>query len=318
MAENTSLQIEILDNIGGWGYSFRDLYGTAKGYSGDNIRVVVNSFGGSVLEGLLIYNYLKGHKAKVETHIPGYAMSMGTVIAAAGDHVTMARNGYFMIHNPWGVGMGDHKDMTDMGDLLLTMTKDLASIYVAKTGLSQEKIMEMMAAETWLTAEEALALGFINEITEGAKFEASADPQLFAQFTNVPASVLGNNSDMNTGKPSDTEKNLLAKFADFLGLSGTTPPATTPDPQAVMVTEMQGLRDQLAGLTAQVADAEASVQAITTERDTLAARVTELEAEAAADDTGGRNDGDPATPAEVKSYHMNPIFLEAKKRAGLQ
>ena len=313
MAEQ-SLQIEILDNIGGWGYSFKDLYGTAKGFKGDNIRVVVNSFGGSVLEGLLIYNYLKGHKARVETHIPGYAMSMGTVIAAAGDHVTMARNGYFMIHNPWGVGVGDHKDMTDMSNLLLTMTNDLASIYVAKTGMPKEKILDMMAAETWLTAEEALEYGFINEITEGARFEASVDPQIFAQFNNVPADVLGNKPDMNQGNTKDTERSLLAKFAEFLGIKDAAP-AAEPDAEATI--DVQALQAQVADLMTFKADAEASIQALTAERDTLQARVAELEAEPAADDTEGRNDGDPAGSTEVRSYMKNPVFLKARKLAGL-
>lgn len=313
MAEQ-SLQIEILDNIGGWGYSFKDLYGTAKGFKGDNIRVVVNSFGGSVLEGLLIYNYLKGHKARVETHIPGYAMSMGTVIAAAGDHVTMARNGYFMIHNPWGVGVGDHKDMTDMSNLLLTMTNDLASIYVAKTGMPKEKILDMMAAETWLTAEEALEYGFINEITEGARFEASVDPQIFAQFNNVPADVLGNKPDMNQGNTKDTERSLLAKFAEFLGIKDAAP-AAEPDAEATI--DVQALQAQAADLMTFKADAEASIQALTAERDTLQARVAELEAEPAADDTEGRNDGDPAGSTEVRSYMKNPVFLKARKLAGL-
>lgn len=313
MAEQ-SLQIEILDNIGGWGYSFKDLYGTAKGFKGDNIRVVVNSFGGSVLEGLLIYNYLKGHKARVETHIPGYAMSMGTVIAAAGDHVTMARNGYFMIHNPWGVGVGDHKDMTDMSNLLLTMTNDLASIYVAKTGMPKEKILDMMAAETWLTAEEALEYGFINEITEGARFKASVDPQIFAQFNNVPADVLGNKPDMNQGNTKDTERSLLAKFAEFLGIKDAAP-AAEPDAEATI--DVQALQAQAADLMTFKADAEASIQALTAERDTLQARVAELEAEPAADDTEGRNDGDPAGSTEVRSYMKNPVFLKARKLAGL-
>lgn len=314
MAKDTPLQIEIIDEIGGWGYTFKDLYATAKDFRGDNIRVVINSFGGSVLEGLLIFNYLKGHKARVETHIPAYAMSMGTIIAAAGDYVTMADNGYFMIHNPWAIQWGDHRDMEHMGQLMLQMKQDLASIYVGRTGKTMEEITALMDAETWLTPQQALDMGFIDEITHGAKFEASFDPKIFAQFTNVPADVLAQKTDMNTGNQTDEKKSLLAKLAEFLAIS-TTPaaePEITVEALQAKVDELQG---HIAPLAAQVQSLTDALATLTTERDTLAARVSELEAEPAAADTAGRNDGDPGTP-EVKSYHRNPIFIEAKKRYG--
>lgn len=315
MAENTSLQIEIIDDIGGWGYTFKDLYNTAKDFQGDNIRVVINSFGGSVLEGLLIFNYLKGHKARVETHIPAYAMSMGTIIAAAGDYVTMADNGYFMIHNPWNLSIGDHRDMEHMGQLLFQMKQDLASIYVARTGKSMDEITAMMDAETWLTPKQALEMGFIDEITQGAKFEALFDPKVFAQFTNVPADVLGQKPDMNNSNPTNEKKDLIAKLAEFLGIGGAQDAAPVIPVEALQA-QVADLQSQIAAQSALQQDHDNTIQALTAERDTLAARVAEMESEPAAEDTGGRNDGDPGTPV-VKSYHKNPIFIEAKKRAGL-
>lgn len=311
-----ALQIDILDNIGGWGYSFRDLYAAAKGFKGDKIRVVVNSFGGSVLEGLLIHNYLKGHKAQVETHIPGYAMSMGTIIAAAGDHVTMADTGYYMIHNPWAMEVGDHRDMESMGQLLLQMKQDLAAIYVKRTGLAVDKIVEMMDAETWLTAQQALDLGFVDELTTGARFEASVPEDILSQFQNVPAQLAKPDTRMN-----DEKSTLWAKLGELLGIGH----AAAPEKPADLSGQVADLQAQVAALTADLAeaqnslaDADASVAALTAERDALQARVVELEHEPADTHTEGRNDGDPAEQATAKSYHLNPLYLEARRRAGLQ
>jgi len=189
MANQDTLNIEILDDIGGWGFTFNQLYNQAKGFKGDKIRVPVNSFGGSALEGLLIYNYLKGSGKQIETHIPTYAMSAGTIIAAAGDHVSMSNHGYYMIHNPWSVSMGDSKDMQATAEILSKIENDLVSIYFKKTGIDKEEIREMMNAETWLTSEEALEMGFVDELTEGAKIEASFDPKQFETFANVPAEI---------------------------------------------------------------------------------------------------------------------------------
>lgn len=189
MADNQTLNIEILDDIGGWGFTFQDLYSKARGFEGSKIRVPVNSYGGSALEGLLIYNFLKGSGKEIETHIPTYAMSAGTIIAAAGDHVTMSTNGYYMIHNPWSVSMGDASDMAATAELLSKIENDLVNIYVKKTGLPAEEIREMMNAETWLTSEEALEKGFVDALTEGAKIEASFDPKKFESFANVPQDI---------------------------------------------------------------------------------------------------------------------------------
>jgi len=188
---NEELQINIIDEIGGWGFSFQDMLAQAKGFKGKKIRVPVNSYGGSVLDALAIYNFLKGHSAEVETHIPAFAMSAGTIIAAAGDRVTMAENGFYMIHNPWGVAVGESSDMEHTAEILDKMTAQMVDIYAAKVGrkLGKKEIARMMNEETWMTAHEALAHGFVDELTPGAKFEASFDPKAFKEFNRVPEAV---------------------------------------------------------------------------------------------------------------------------------
>lgn len=320
MANNT-LQIEILDDIGGWyGYTFKDLYQAARGFKGDSIRVVINSFGGSVLEGLLIFNYLKGHKARVETHIPGYAMSMGTVIAAAGDYVTMADTGYFMIHNPWGVEMGDHENMADMSQLLLQMTNDLADIYVARTGLDKQEILDMMKAETWLTPQEALEMGFVDELTVGAKFEASLDPKILAQFENVPEALRPPQPDNPMNKP----ETILDKIKDLLGMNAEPADAAPAEPAIADATaeDLADLRNQvnthlqmLDTVTERLVAAEAANAAHDDIIAALLARIDELESQPAGGTSTVRADGDPPAPDKPRSYQQNPIYLQARKIA---
>ena len=213
MANQDTLNIEILDDIGGWGFTFNQLYNQAKGFEGDKIRVPVNSFGGSALEGLLIYNYLKGSGKEIETHIPTYAMSAGTIIAAAGDHVSMSNHGYYMIHNPWSVSMGDSNDMKATAEILSKIENDLVSIYVKKTGIDADEIREMMKNETWLTSEEALEKGFVDELTEGAKIEASFDPKQFEGLTNVPQDI---QNLFESPKKEETEKPQTNSFLSAL------------------------------------------------------------------------------------------------------
>jgi ATP-dependent protease ClpP protease subunit len=210
---NEVLNIEILDDIGGWGFTFAELYNQAKGFTGSKIRVPVNSFGGQVFEALLIYNYLKGSGKEIETHIPTYAMSAGTVIASAGEKVTMSTNGYYMIHNPYTVSFGDAEDMKSAANLLDKMTNDLISIYVAKTGLEADEIREMMNNETWLTSEEALEKGFVDELTEGAKIEANFDPKQFETFSNVPEDI---QNLFETPTATETEKPPTNSFLSAL------------------------------------------------------------------------------------------------------
>lgn len=211
------LQVEILETIGGWGFSFRSLYNQAKEFKGDKIRIPLNSWGGDAFQALLIHNYLKGHPAKVEIHIPAYAASAGTMIATAGDHVTIAENGYYMIHNPSGYTEGESSDMERSADLLNKLTADMVDMYHEKTKLPKETIAQMMAKETWLTAKEALALGFVDELTKGAKFQASAD---IAAFQNVPKELTKQNQNDNSfHQKSNNKMDEIKLVAGFLGLN---------------------------------------------------------------------------------------------------
>ena len=130
------------------------------------INIYINSNGGSVFEGTAIQ--LRRHPAKKTVYIDGFACSIASVIAMAGDEVVMPKNALMMIHNPWMSTYGNAADLRKAADDLDTIAKGARQAYLTKAGekLDEERLTEMMDAETWLTAEECLALGLADRYAE--------------------------------------------------------------------------------------------------------------------------------------------------------
>lgn len=198
MKANKTAEVLIYDDIGeGWfgGISAKtfaeELRALGAGIETLNIRI--NSPGGDVFDGLAIYNTLRRYQAQKNVSIDGMALSIASVIALAGDKVSMAENAMFMIHDPWGVVMGTAEDMRKQGDLMDTVKENLVSTYerrvVQTLGAAPngedygERIREMMSAETWMTASQAVEEGFIDEVTADMAMAAHFDPK---RFKNVP------------------------------------------------------------------------------------------------------------------------------------
>lgn len=139
----------------------------------DEIKVFINSDGGDVFAGQAIYSMLKRHKAKVTVYVDGLAASIASVIAMAGDTVYMPKNAMMMVHNPWTIAVGNADDFRKLADDMDKIRESLIVAYQDKTGLEREKIIELMDAETWMTAEEAVKLGFADQIEETKKLAAS-------------------------------------------------------------------------------------------------------------------------------------------------
>lgn len=138
------------------------------------IDLHINSPGGLVFDGITIYNLLKQHPANVTTYIDGLAASIASVIALAGDKVVMAENALFMIHKASGMVMGNSDDMRDFAEKLDKVNSSIATTYTSKTKKDEKEISDLMAAETWMSAEEALEMGFVDEISGEADMAACA------------------------------------------------------------------------------------------------------------------------------------------------
>lgn len=148
------------------------------------LDIYVNSPGGSVFEGLAIYNQIKRYSGEKVVHIDGIAASIASVIAMAGDEIRIAANGTVMIHDPWGVALGTADEMRKTADSLDKVRDTLLSTYIARTGGKSADISGWMAAETWMNADECVQRGFATSKTEEKQFSASFT--MLAKFKNVP------------------------------------------------------------------------------------------------------------------------------------
>ena len=146
------------------GISADDFRDCLKEHEGSDVTIHLNSEGGSVTDGLAIYNAIMQHDGEVTIHIDTLAASIATVIACSASKVIINSNAKYMIHRCWTQAMGNCKDFRSTADVMEMMDNDLAASYAEKTGKSNEDLLAMMDAETWMTAEEALAQGFVDEI----------------------------------------------------------------------------------------------------------------------------------------------------------
>lgn len=137
----------------------------------DSIDVFINSYGGSVSQGFSIYNQLKNHPAKVRTICNGFACSIASVIFLAGDERIMQGASLLMIHNPWTMSCGNANELRKTADDLDKMGQVSVDLYCQITGLDESTIKEMMDKETWLSASDALELGFATDIIKNESSE---------------------------------------------------------------------------------------------------------------------------------------------------
>ena len=134
-----------------------------KQHTGD-VTVWINSPGGDVFAAAQIYTMLRNHPGKVTVKIHGIAASAASVVAMAGDTTLISPVGMLMIHNPSTMAAGEKKDMEQAIAVLEEVKESILNAYVAKTGLSRNRLAKMMDAETWLNANEAIRLGFVDGI----------------------------------------------------------------------------------------------------------------------------------------------------------
>jgi ATP-dependent Clp protease protease subunit len=157
--------ISVLDVIGedwwsGNGVTAKRVSAALRTIGSKDVRVRVNSPGGDMFEGIAIYNLLRAHPAKVTVEIIGWAASAASIIAMAGDEIRMGLGSFMMVHNAWGVVVGNRHDMRDSADLFDSFDAALADIYEARTGAKRAAIVDLLDAETFMSASEAVDQGF--------------------------------------------------------------------------------------------------------------------------------------------------------------
>lgn len=143
-----------------------------KNAEGGDVLFLINSGGGSVINGNAILDEIDRYPSTINAHIMGICGSMATQIASKCQSVSMNANALYMIHNPSGGVVGEAKDMERQASLLKSMKLTALVNYMAKTGLPEEVISKMMDETTYMTAKEALDNGFIDEITDAVEMTA--------------------------------------------------------------------------------------------------------------------------------------------------
>ncbi|MDX0897441.1 Clp protease ClpP [Sinorhizobium medicae] len=204
--ENGGTVIDLYDEIGYWGTNARSFRARLKEASGD-ITLRINSPGGDVFDGIAIYNDLLAYDGKVKIEVVGLAASIASIIAMAGDDITIADNAMFMVHNAWTIGVGNRHDFADVAGTLAKIDDALARTYAARTTTGIRAIKQMMDDETWLTAKEAKEAGFATAIGSSADPKARFDLSVFA---SVPKSLVWDEDAASEAQPTkrDLERAL--------------------------------------------------------------------------------------------------------------
>lgn len=154
------------------------------------IDLRINSAGGSAFSGLAIYNMLKRHPASITVHVDGLAASIASIIAMAGDEVLMGEGAQMMIHDASAVSWGNAAEMRRTAELLDSISGDLAEIYARRSGRPSAEIRDLMRAESWFGAAEAVEAKLADRVVAGEKVEAHLEPEQAARFKHPPKALL--------------------------------------------------------------------------------------------------------------------------------
>lgn len=246
-ANAKTTKVMLYDEIGGWGKSAKDFVAELDAIKTPRIDLHINSYGGEIIDGLACYNAIKSHAAEVTTHIDGLAASISSVIALAGDKVRIAKNAFVMIHNGWGLAMGDPAEMRKQADVLEKLCGSIASAYAEKTGKSVEDVRAAMDAETWFTASEAKEWGLVDKIDDDGDEDKLASSALLAvaKYQKAPPALRkfaasAARSETPKTKEPKMEKLTLKDGKFFVGeneVDATEYLASLPKPAAAPDTE---------------------------------------------------------------------------------
>jgi ATP-dependent Clp endopeptidase proteolytic subunit ClpP len=180
----TGAEIVIYDEIGAFGIPAKAFLDELKALGPiAELTVRINSPGGSVFDGVAIYNALKRHDAAITVWIDGIAASIASMIAMAGDEIVMPENAMLMLHDPAGFVMGTAADMRAMAEALDRMKAGMVAAYRDKSGRDEPEIEALMREESWLSAEEAVALGLADRVEQPVRMAARFD---LSRFRNAP------------------------------------------------------------------------------------------------------------------------------------
>lgn len=199
MSKTIDIRGVIVPDDDKWIYDWFDITATCprmvrdalKDANGEDLEVLLNSCGGDVWSGQEIYTILRAYAGKILIKIQSLAASATAVIAMAGES-EISPVAQIMIHNVSGGARGDHRDMEHASGVLRNSDQALATAFVLKTGKTEAEILDLMARETWFTAEQAVKEGFVDRIMFENSQALGKPMQLAASYGNglLPSNVI--------------------------------------------------------------------------------------------------------------------------------
>ena len=265
------LSIDINQEIGAGGITSKDFISYVRDSGKKKIKLTIDSPGGSVFDAFAIYDYLRANKKlKVSVEIRGIAASAASIIALSGDTAPkISENSFLMIHNPFLVKMDlDYFEASDLresaeqalnqAELLDTIKDKLINIYHGSTGLDKEVLSEMMDKETWLSADEALSMGFASDVIESVAVAAKVDPEKLGELgiKKAPKQIVNNQNQIKM----DELNQKIADFKDYI--SNLIKPATDEkEVKEIKILENAEVQNKIASLETSIEEKASEITA---------------------------------------------------------
>ena len=285
-ADPDEAEVMLYDEIGGWyGATADQFIADLRGVSSPNLRVRINSPGGSVFEGIAIANALRSHPGNVIIQVDSVAASIASVIAMAGDRIEMAPNSMLMIHEASGVCLGNAADMEEMAQLLALISDNIADAYAAKAGGTRDQWREAMRAETWYLPDSAVTAGLADEALSVPKRGEPVEPQPGEQEPDM-------------ARAWDLAAYGYTGPAKAESPKPTPPPVAPSDVQAALTEDVRSLIGEEVAAQLRAAVAEPSAEAAVTDAEGEPTAASVHQPEAAADPEPATDPVDPAPVGE--------------------
>jgi ATP-dependent Clp endopeptidase proteolytic subunit ClpP len=305
-----------------WGVSAKEFAAVLDALPDDTreIRLLINSPGGNVWDGLAILNTLRSHPARFVAVVEGIAASAASFIAAGADELTMMPNARLMIHRAWGGCIGNAVDMEKMSADLAGEDQNLASIYAAKAGGTAEEWLARMTSETFISADEAVELGLADRIVEPPPGAKDAVAEAKARFD---LSVFQNRASM-PGSPAGSAPTADPPTHPAAPGAVTELPAAEPEPTTEK--EEDPVSDDLSEVSSRLGLADdadmvailAAVDALKAQAETPAEPVAAVETEAVKQEADELRKEVSVLASTVQSMSAKLAASEAEKAAGIK
>lgn len=215
------LKLSIYGFIGGWRNSAENILQQIENADVEEIHVHINSGGGSAFDGIAIGNILKQHKAKVIIHIDGWAASAASIIAMAGDEIIMPSNTMMMIHQASTFEYGNATIFEKTAKDLRKVDKAVTASYRTRFVGNDQELSELLDDETWLNADEAVALGFADKVVDEIEIkdleEEVEEPENITEsiVAKYAAEAKLNNQKPEEATPAEPQQNMSKLFLNL-------------------------------------------------------------------------------------------------------